>query len=383
MILRASMRQHPWRWIAAAVVVLVLLVLLAAVLIVRSLLQPQRFTALLKTQLANVGLVLSVDKPAAPALWPHPAVQLQGFRLSVAGATTPLLSATEARIVVPWRALLHRQVAIERLEIETPRIDLEQLQSLLSHMPRSEGAPQLPHIGAGMRIVNGTLVRGGEPLLFDVNAETGPLIPATQFRLDASARNEADRGGSLSLRMVPRYQAGSLQFDRISLQAGIEDGPHAHMTGTASWQGGSEVAAMLQGELVLPAQTAAAVASSPAPATTVAVATQAARKYTFLLQVQPTPGDAPISIRLKLDGAGNHVDARAPPSALLAWWREVLDAAPQSSFSLPPISGTAQLDTVDYGPLQMSGVRIEAGPDVMPAGGASTAAPTASSTSGR
>lgn len=382
MILRASMRAHPWRWIAAAVVVLVLLALLAAVLIVRSLLQPQRFTALLQSQLANVGLVLSVDKPAAPALWPHPAVQLQGFRLSVAGATTPLLSATEARIVVPWRALLHRQVAIERLEIETPRIDLEQLQSLLSHMQHGEGAPQLPHIGAGMRIVNGTLVRGGEPLLFDVNAETGPLIPGTPFHLDASARNEADRGGSLSLRMLPRYQSGALHFDRITLQAGIDGGPRAHMTGTASWQGGSEVAAMLQGELVLPAQTSVAVASSPVPATSTAAA-QAARQYTFLLQAQPTPGDAPITIRIKLDGAGNHMDARAPPSALLAWWREVLKTAPQSSFSLPPVSGVAQLDTVDYGPLQMSGVHIDSGPDVMPAGNASTAAPAASSTSGR
>src|SRR5690348_6656223 len=136
---RDSIARHPWRWIAAVVIVLVLLVALAGVLVVRSLLQPQRFTALLQSQLANSGLVLSVDKPASPALWPHPAVQLQGFRLSVAGASTPLLSASEARIVVPWRALLHRELAVERLEIENPRIDLDQLQTLLSRMPhRSE-----------------------------------------------------------------------------------------------------------------------------------------------------------------------------------------------------------------------------------------------------
>src|SRR5690348_2476839 len=235
---RDSVARHPWRWIAAVVIVLILTLVLAGVLIIRSLLQPQRFTALLQSQLANAGLVLSVDKPASPALWPHPAVQLQGFRLSVAGAATPLLSASEARMVVPWRALLHRELAIERLEIETPRIDVDQLQTLISRMPHGAGAPQLPRIGAGLRIVNGMLVRGSEPLLFDVNAQTGPLVPGTPFHLDASARNGADRGGKLSLRMLPQHRDGTLRFENIDLQMGVEQGAQAHLAGVASWAGG-------------------------------------------------------------------------------------------------------------------------------------------------
>jgi hypothetical protein len=372
---RGSMRTHPWRWITALVIVLLLLLVLAGVLLVRSLLQPQRFTALLQSQLANAGLVLSVDKPAAPALWPHPAVQLQGFRLSVAGATTPLLSASEARIVVPWRALLHRELAIERLEIENPRIDLDQLQTLLSHMPHNAGAPQLPRIGAGVRIVNGTLVRGDEPLLFDANAETGPLMPGTPFHLDASARDGADRGGKLSLRMLPENQDRTLRFERIDLRMGVEQGVQAHVVGSAFWRGGSELGADLHGGFTLPAHPGvAAVASTPAPAASRNPAAPA-RNYTLALRILPAQGKIPTSAAVKLEGEGKRVDARVQPVALLDWWHGVLGSAPEAALAMPPVSGNAQLDSVDYGPLHMRGVQMQAGPQVMPLSASSAPVP--------
>lgn len=381
MNVRDSLRAHPWRWIAAAVIVLILALVLAGALIVRSLLQPQRFTALLQSQLANAGLILSVDKPASPALWPHPAVQLQGFRLSVAGATTPLLSASEARIVVPWRALLNRELAVERLEIENPRIDLDQLQTLLSRMPHGAGAPTLPRIGAGIRIVNGTLVRADQPLLFDVNAETGALVPGTPFHLDASARNGADRGGTLSLRMLPRQQDGSLDFERIDLKIGVEQGVQAHVAGEASWRGGSELGANLHGGFSLPAHGSVAVASTPAPAAST-TSPMPARSYTLALRIQPAQGAAPMTTALKLDGEGKHVDMSVQPTALLEWWNDVLATAPQGTLAMPPISGNAQLDVADFGPLQMRGIRIEAGPQVMPINASTTAAPATPSSSG-
>ncbi|HET6913620.1 MAG TPA: hypothetical protein VFH71_09835 [Rhodanobacteraceae bacterium] len=381
MSIRDSMRAYPWRWIAAAVIVLVLALVLAGVLIVRSLLQPQRFTALLQSQLANAGLILSVDKPASPALWPHPAVQLQGFRLSVAGAATPLLSASEARIVVPWRALLHRELAVERLEIENPRIDLDQLQTLLSRMPHGAGAPTLPRIGAGIRIVNGTLVRADEPLLFDVNAETGPLMPGAPFHLDASARNGADRGGKLSLRMLPQHQDGSLEFEQIDLKIGVEQGVQAHMAGDASWRGASDLAATLHGGFTLPAHGSVAVASTPAPAASTASALPA-RSYALALRIQPAQGATPMTTALKLDGEGKHVDMSVQPTALLEWWNGVLATAPQGALAMPPVSGSAQLDVADFGPLQMRGIKIEAGPQVMPLSASTVAMPAKPSSSG-
>lgn len=382
MTIRHSLRTHPWRWIAAAVIVLIVLLVLAGALVVRSLLQPQRFTALLQSQLANAGLVLSVDKPAAPALWPHPAVQLQGFRLSVAGAASPLLSASEARIVVPWRALLHRELAIERLEIENPRIDVEQVQTLLSRMPHSAGAPELPRIGAGLRIVNGTLVDGDEPLLFDVNAETGALLPGTPFHLDASARNGADRGGKLSLRMLPRHQGGALRFQDIDLQLSVQQGVEAHIAGQASWSGGSELGADLHGGFTLPAGNAvAAVASTPAPASSAATPAPA-RNYTLALQIRPAQAATPMTAAIKLDGEGKHVDMRVRPTALPGWWNDVLGSSPETALAMPPMSGSAQLDALDFGPVHARGVRIEAGPHVMPVGASSTAAPAKPASSG-
>ena len=369
---RESIRSHPWRWLAAALIALVVVALIAVVLYVRSLLQPQRFTTLLQSQLANAGLMLSLDKPAAPALWPRPAVQLQGFRLSSIGSNAPLLTATEARIVVPWRALLHRELAIQRLEIQSPRIDLDQLRALTSKLPHTQGAPQLPRIGAGIRITNGTLVRDDEPLLFDIDAETGALLPDVPFHLTASAHNGADRAGRLALEALPHHQGDALRFDHIHLATRIEGGIDMDAAGEAKWKGGNDVAATLQGSLILPAR---AIANGSSAASTDGTAASAPRKYALAVQIEPAHGAAPLVAMLKLDGTNEHVDARVQPLALLDWWRGVLAAAPGKPLELPPLQGRAQVDTVSYGPLHMQGVRIDAGPQVAPLAAGSTPAP--------
>jgi len=373
---RDSVRSHPWRWLAAAGIVVFLVALGAAVLYVRSLLQPERFTTLLQSQLANAGLMLSLDKPAAPALWPRPAVQLQGFRLSSIGSTAPLLAATEARIVVPWRALLHRELAIQRLEIQSPRIDLDQVQALTSKLPHAQGAPQLPRIGAGIRITNGTLVRDDEPLLFDIDAETGALLPDVPFHLTASAHDGADRAGRLALEALPHHQGDTLRFDRIRLAARLDGGAGIDVAGSAAWKGGPDAAAALQGSLTLPAR-AIANGSSVAP-TSGAASTP--RKYAVAMQIAPARGATPLVAILKLDGANEHVDVRVPPLALLDWWRGVLTAAPGKPLGLPPLQGRAQVDAVDYGPLRMRGVRVDAGPEVAPLVAGSAPAPASTTT---
>ncbi|MGH8212599.1 MAG: AsmA family protein [Rhodanobacteraceae bacterium] len=367
-----SIRSHPWRWLAAAIIALVLIALLAALLYVRSLLQPQRFTTMLQSQLANAGLMLSLDKPAAPALWPRPAVQLQGFRLSSIGTNAPLLTATEARIVVPWRALLHRELAIQRLEIQSPRIDLDQLQALMSRLPQTPTAPQLPRIGAGIRITNGTLVRDDEPLLFDIDAETGALLPDVPFHLAASADNGADRAGRLSLDALPHHQGEALRFDQIHLAARIDGGAGMDAAGNATWNGGDDLAATLRGRLTLPAE---AVANDSSAESTGSATAFAPRTYALAMQIVPARGATPLVAILKLDGANEHVDARVPPLALMEWWRDVLAVAPGKPLALPPLQGHAQVDAIGYGPLHMQDVRIDAGPDVAPLPAGSTPSP--------
>ncbi|MEO6968759.1 MAG: AsmA family protein [Rhodanobacteraceae bacterium] len=365
-----AVRAHPWRWIIAAILVLLLIALLVGALIVRSLLQPQRFTALLQDQLAGVELVLSVDKPAAPALWPHPAVQLEGFRLSNAGASTPLLQASKARIVVPWHALLHREIAIERLEIETPRIDLDQLQALLARLPGNAGAPRLPRIGAGIKLVNGTLVRSDAPLLVDVNAETGPLLVGTPFRLDFSARDSDDRGGALALRTLPLRKADALHFEDTGIGVSIEKGPRAQVSGDVVWRGGADIEAALRGNLTIPAP--AEVGKNTAPRAKASSGKAAVpepvpiRDYALMLDIAPSRGALPLMIAVKLDGANEHVDARLSPSESIDWWNRLLAAAPDTPVALPPVRGSARIGQLDFGALHLQGVRIEAGSDVAP-----------------
>ncbi len=380
MIGRASIGAHPWRWLVATVIVLILMMLIGATLFVRSLLQPQRFTALLQSQLAGAGLILSVEKPAAPALWPHPAVQLQGFQLSSIGSNAPLLTATQARMVVPWHALLHRELAIERLEIESPRIDLDQLQALLSKLPQTQGAPQLPHIGAGLQIVNGTLVRNDEPQLFDIHAETGTLLPGIPFQLDAAARSGSDRSGILKLTALPRDENDALRFDRVHLILSVQRGLSADLAGNALWRGGSDVAANFTGTLKLPAAAAANPSSAASAAANAGAAPTVPRDYAVALQILPAQKSVPLVAALKLEGSNEHVDARIPPLQLVDWWHGVLTSQPGTPLTLPPLQGRAHVETLSYGPLQMHDVQVDAGPDVAPLPAGSAPAPASAAT---
>ena len=182
--------------------------------------------------------------------------------------------------------------------------------------------------------------------------------------------------------MLPQYQDSTLHFERINVQMGVEHGTQARVGGDAFWRGGSELGANLHGELTLPAQGSAAVASTPAPALSAAAVPATPRNYTFSLQVQPAQAANPMTAALKLDGEGKHVNVNVQPAALPGWWNDVLGSAPETALAMPPISGNARLDAVDFGPLHMQGVQIEAGAQVMPLGGSSTAAP-ATATSGR
>lgn len=358
--------RHPWRWLAAALLVLVAVAALATLLLARALLQPQRFTALLQSQLSDAGLMLSVDKPASPTLWPHPAVQLEGFRLSRNDVNAPLLTAREARIVVSWHTLLRRNFAIERLEIQSPRIDLDQLQALLASLPRSESAPQLPHIGAGLKITDGTLLQDGQPLLFDLDAQTGRLLQDEPFHLSASARSGVDNAGSVVLDALPRRGDDGMRFDDVHLDARIDDGPRARLAGDADWRGGTDASANLQGKLTLPAAASPATGSSATHLSAPASPVAAPSEYALALQVEPAHGASPLTIAFKLDGTDEHVDARIPPIALASWWRDIAKAQSGKPLALPPLEGQAQVGEIGYGALRLQGVRIEAGAKVAP-----------------
>lgn len=372
-----------------AITVVLVALAVALAIHVNALLQPQRFTTLLETDLAAAGLRLNMQAPAEPTLFPRPAVQLHGFSLTNAGSNTPVLQASGASIVVPWRALLHGEVAIERVDVDAPRIDLGELESLLARLPRHAGPPRLPTIATGVHMSQGTLTRNGSPMLFDLGVETGALAPGQAFRLDASARSAAGRLFVASLTTVPSAaHDGVIDFDPLQIRLSEQPGTSLLLDGQGSWRGGEDLALQLKGSLrhralaPSPASTAAKVAGSAAPAAS-ASAPQTGRTIAdhVALDVLPARNNTPMTAALKLDGDDAHVDMRLQPTEFGSWWNRLLAAQPGQPSGPLPFTGKAQVRELDLGWLKATGLSIDAGPDLAPASGASTAHAAASAAS--
>lgn len=361
-------------------VVLALLVALAVH--VNALLQPQRFTSLLENDLASIGVNLELQAPAQPALFPRPAVRMQGFSLTNQGSGTPILQASGATIVVPWRALLHGEVAIERVEVEAPRIDLGELKALLARLPHHRGPPRLPTIVTGVHMSQGTLTDHGTPLLFELGVDTGELVPGRRFRMDVSARSADGHRITASLATVPSSpHDGTIDLDPLRLAFDKQGGVSLQLDGQGHWQGGEAFAMKLNGSLRHPAFAPPPPASGKAPAGSAAPASgppasgSGTTTDKIALDIQPARGKTPITIALRLDGDDAHVDLKLQPTEFGDWWQRLLASSPDHPPGPLPFTGQAQVQKLDLGWLQATGLRIDADPDLAPASAGSAAAP--------
>lgn len=360
----------------------------ALVIYLHRFLQPERFTALLEKDLAAAGLKLDLDAPAEPRLFPRPGVQLQGFTLTNTGARIPVLQADGATIVVPWRALLRGDAAIEKVEIDAPRVDLGELESLLGRLPRRSGPPRLPDIATGVHMRDGTLTRNGSPLLFNFSLATGALAPGQTFRLDAAARTASGRNFAMDLSTVPGTgQDGAIEFGAVGISLAEQDGASLQLAGRGSWRGGEGLAMQLHGTLrhhTLEAlASAATVAKAAEPATSGSTTTRADR-YTeakVTLDITPAANDAPLSVALQLTDETAHVDLRLYPTEVGNWWRQLLTADGGRPTAPMPVAGTVHAQQLDLGWLKATGLSIEAGPDVVPVAG-TTGAPASAASAG-
>ncbi|MGH8147545.1 MAG: AsmA family protein [Rhodanobacteraceae bacterium] len=373
------LRRHPWRSLAVACVVVIIALIVALVIYVHHLLQPQRFTALLEGDLSAAGLTLKLQAPAEPTLFPHPGVRLEGFSLSNTGASTPLLTANAATIVVPWRALLHGDAAIERVDIDSPRVDLGELEKLLARLPHHAGPPHLPTIATGVHMSQGTLTNDGTPLLFGASLETGSLAPGQRFRLFASARSQSGRELTLGLSTVPSPpHDGAIDFASIQFRFGERGGTVLQLAGHGSWRGGENLALQLSGTLQH-----ASFAPAPASASGKPPASASADNQTttdkITLDIAPQQGATPMTVALKLDGTDAHVDAHLQPTEFGNWWRRLLASKPGQTPVPLPFTGTANIERVELGPFKATGLHIEAGPNLAPAS-AGSAVPAPAST---
>lgn len=377
----ATWKQHRMRWVALAVGVVVLALLVALAIHVQALLQPQRFTDLLERELASVGIKLDMQSAAEPTLFPRPAVKMQRFSLANAGSSTPFLQASGATIVVPWHALLRGDVAIERVEVAGPRIDLAELKALLLRLPSHKGPPRLPTIAAGVHMTQGTLTNGGAPLLFELSLDTGELLPGRPFRMDASARSGDGREVTASLETVPSSpHGGTIDLDPIRIDLGKHGGFALQLQGQGQWQGGEAVALHLRGNLRYPSLAppaasagAPAGASGPAPASAPTPPPNVMSVDKIALDVVPPAGKTPLGIAVDIQGDNSHASFHLQPTEFGKWWQRLLAASPQHPPGPLPFTGEAEVQKLDMGWLKATGLTLNAGPDLKPASAASTA----------
>lgn len=348
------------RLILLALGVPVLTVTVLVMVTVYLLLQPDRFTAMLQSQARDAGLQLTLASPASPSLFPRPALDLQGITLNARGANAPILLAARGRLALPWRTLFGGPTVITQLQIDAPRVDLDALQAWLNGLPVvAPGAPpDIPRINTGIRISDGSMVRGNQVLLGNVTLETGSLISGQPTSLQLSATTSSGTPLQLRLSATPGLQGNSLQLEDIVLHLSQGGATALDLRGTARWHGEADAAARLTGTLDH----------------------ADAGKYAITLALTPADQVNPLLLALKLDGPDNHADLRLPPLALAQWWNQLGNTrGPQ--LNVPPGSGHAEFSKIEVGGISIEGLTLQAG-DNVPAT-SSTAATTPPAAAGR
>ncbi|RDS83084.1 AsmA family protein [Dyella monticola] len=314
------------------------------------LLQPDRFTALLKAQAQQAGLELTLSSPASPTLFPRPALQLEGITLVARdnGANPnnmPILLAANGRLVLPWRALLGRQVEISRMQINSPRVDLDALQAWLVNLPpQSTKVPEeVPRIATGVRIRNGSVVQGDREWLSDVSLDTGRLTPGQAFWVNLSGSETDGTPLQWQFSSVPRIDNGVLKLNNITIHVTDRSATTLHLTGDARWMGAANASMQLQGKFHLASES----------------------DYDAAVMLTPATQGKPLLLHLKLLGRDNHIDLQLPPLALAQWWNGL--ARPQGPrLSMPPGNGHIEMATLDVGNVHIEGLSVQTG-DAVPA----------------
>jgi len=322
------------------------------------LLQPDRFTAMLKEQAADAGLQLTLSSPASPTLFPRPALHLEGITLIARAPNSsdttnmPILQAANGRLVLPWHTLFGGPMVISRMQINSPRVDLDALQAwMMSLPPQSATVPeQIPSIVTGVSIRNGSVVENNNEWLSNVSLDTGHLMAGQVFSINLAGKETDGTPLQLQLSMVPSIASGVLMLNGIAVHAADSSATALHLAGHARWMGGANIAVQLQGKF-----------------------SEADKgSYDAAVLLTPAGQNNPLLLHVKLLGSDNHIDLELPPLALAQWWNQL--ANPQGpQLSAPPGNGQVDMAKLNLGNVHIEGLSIQTG-NAVPASTSSVAA---------
>jgi AsmA protein len=210
----------------------------------------------------------------------------------------------------------------------------------------------IPRIDAGVHITRGSLMRGNQMLLGDVELDAGRLAANHPFPLAITAKDADGTPTQLRVSVTPNIKGGALQLENIGLQLAHSTTLTLHLAGSARWHGAADASAQLTGKLDH----------------------ANAGQYDVSIALTPADQSNPLMLAVKLDGPDNHADLQIPPLALASWWSQ-LDHDDGPRLAVPPGNGHAEIASIDTGDVSIEGLTILAGTSV-PASPASTAAPS-------
>lgn len=124
--------------------------------------RPPRFASLVTGTLGrSLGLEITAGGASEYRLRGTPLLVVRDVVVREPGAATPLLRADRIQVSVPWSTVRSRgrTLAIRRIELDSPRLDLPALQHWLATRPPSE--ERIPTLTDGLQVNNGTITSSG------------------------------------------------------------------------------------------------------------------------------------------------------------------------------------------------------------------------------
>lgn len=338
------------RWI-----VLLAIIALACVafFVLRAVLQPARVSAFLLHQAEQItGLTLTLDEPADIGLWPDLHIELSGLSATVPGASQPLLRATRVEATLPWSALRGEDISVRGLRLISAQLDLPATLAFFSQ-GQSAGPPaplRLPSLDAPLEIRNGRI--HGDDWALDALDLTLPSLRdgiATRMTLRGElVQNDASQPFALQLSATPHTDGATLRLAEVVLDAVLDALPawRPHIEGQVSWH-------PVAGTLDLDLRSLIAPWPEDWPELPFPPADDDAVHLSLRYEGDTAlTGLAVFSLLRGEDGVRGAITL----NDTLAW----LGAGHHSP--LPPAKGTLDIERMEYGSIEASGIRIQMQP---------------------
>ena len=154
------------RWPIALAVIAALVAV--AAFVARHYTRPEALTAfLIGNAQSQLGAVLAVGGTGRFGFVPDLHLVLANPSLAPIERGAPFLSARNADVVVPWSTLWSGHYEIRRIELASPRLDLDALDAWLAARP----AAKTPDIRFALHAADATVVAGGKTIASGVELE--------------------------------------------------------------------------------------------------------------------------------------------------------------------------------------------------------------------